>query len=168
MVSSEGVAPAERSEDNQIQQLPIDNEPRSLSPHVPNEKSSEEAGHVTCELDHVTTSEPDHVTTSESGQVTNKPDHVTADESSRNDNTTPSESRDVLTDLPAVTHNSLKGKRLRSETESRGVRFMSFKGRKRSHTLHEGVSTIKEKEEDEEVSVSQRIQSFNYTCSVHS
>lgn len=65
-----------------------------------------------------------------------------------------SESRDVLGSLPSSSP-ALKAKRARSETESRGSRvsFISFKGRKRSHTLQEG-SSIKENEEQikEEVS----------------
>ena len=65
-----------------------------------------------------------------------------------------SEARDVVMELPSTGTPQLgKGKRLRSETESRGakVNLLPFKGRKRSHTLQEG-GVVKEKEEPEDVS----------------
>ena len=76
------------------------------------------------------------------------PNHVVADSPM-------SEERDTLADLPSPASPSPhpgKGRRSRSETESRSLKvpLISFKGRKRSHTLHEG-GVVKEMEEQEEV-----------------
>ncbi len=78
-----------------------------------------------------------------------------------------SEARDVVMELPSTSGTSLlgKGKRSRSETESRGakVNILPFKGRKRSHTFQEG-GVVKEKDELEDVS---SIQYFRVTLPSH-
>lgn len=58
------------------------------------------------------------------------------------------EAQDVLSDLPPSP--LVKGRRQRSETESRNSKgsLLSFKGRKRSHTLQEG-DVVRNKEEQE-------------------
>lgn len=64
-----------------------------------------------------------------------------------------SESRDVVPELSSAAPSG-KGRRLRSETESRSSKgtsiFVPFIGRKRSHTLQD-VGGDKEKEEQEDV-----------------
>jgi hypothetical protein len=71
------------------------------------------------------------------------------------DETAEAEGRDVVPELPSPALSG-KGRRLRSETESRSFKgtgfFVPFKGRKRSHTLQE-VGAAKEKEDVEDVSL---------------
>lgn len=86
----------------------------------------------------------DHVTEELSRVTDGEPDSIVADSAL-------SEERDTITDLPsAPSPHPGKGRRLRSETESRSskVPLLSFKGRKRSHTLQDG-GVPKEKEEEE-------------------
>lgn len=94
------------------------------------------------------TEDTSHVTASDAASP-NTSDLVVADSAL-------SEERDLVPDLPATGSSSPflgKGKRSRSETESKGskVPLISFKARKRSQTLQE-VGAAKEKEDQEEVS----------------
>ena len=94
-------------------------------------------------------SDTDHHVTEQPSHVTDVACEITVADSAL------SEERDVLSDLPSAgstTPQLGKGRRSRSETESKSskVSLIPFKGRKRSHTLHEGGGA-KEKEELEEV-----------------
>ncbi len=63
------------------------------------------------------------------------------------------ESQDIVMELPSHTPSG-KGRRFRSDTESRGSKgiLLPFMNRKRSHTLQEG-GVVKEKDEQEDVSM---------------
>lgn len=85
---------------------------------------------------------------------TETPSHVTELNDDETTEAAGSESRDVVAELPSVIRTG-KGRRLRSETESRSSKaagmFVPFNlGRKRSHTFQE-VGVGKEKEEHEDV-----------------
>lgn len=99
--------------------------------------------------------EEDQPSVLDTNHMTEEPSHVTGGEPSASvADSGLSEGRDLLTDLPTAAPHLGKGKRSRSETESRISKISlisSFKSRKRSHTLHEG-GVVKEKEEQEEVS----------------